>query len=56
MYCVRNKQQYEKGETPEARVVGQIDKFDMYLQAHEYEACTRPATTTATLSIPPVFT
>ncbi|ELR23470.1 HD domain containing protein [Acanthamoeba castellanii str. Neff] len=30
--------EYEKGETPEARVVGQIDKFDMYLQAHEYEA------------------
>jgi len=29
---------YEKRETPEAQVVSQMDKFDMYLQAHEYES------------------
>uniref|UniRef100_A0A914VYV6 5'-deoxynucleotidase HDDC2 n=1 Tax=Plectus sambesii TaxID=2011161 RepID=A0A914VYV6_9BILA len=30
-------QEYEKGETAEARAVKQLDKFDMMAQAHEYE-------------------
>lgn len=30
-------EEYEKGETPEARAVKQLDKFDMIAQAHEYE-------------------
>lgn len=30
-------EEYEKGETAEARAVKQMDKFDMMAQAHEYE-------------------
>lgn len=29
--------EYEKGETPESQLVKQIDKFEMALQAYQYE-------------------
>jgi putative hydrolase of HD superfamily len=30
-------QEYEDGKTPEAKLVKDLDKFDMVLQAYEYE-------------------
>ena len=32
-----SRQEYEAGESPEARLVHDLDKYDMILQAFEYE-------------------
>lgn len=37
-------QEYENGETMEAKFVKDLDKFEMILQAFEYEKCKKKET------------